>query len=78
MTITPTPQSPYEPVTQAIVNELSELLGGEHVLFGDADEIEPYSNDEIPDRSYAHPAEVVVNPSCAEDIAAVMRLANRE
>jgi glycolate oxidase len=68
----------YNPVTPVIVEELRRIVGPRHVIFGDADALEPFSHDEIPDRRYAHMPEAVVRPRSADEIAAVMKLANRE
>ena len=68
----------YNHVTPAIVDELRRIVGPHYVIFGDADALEPYSHDEIPDRRYAHMPEVVVRPRCPDEIAAIMKLANRE
>jgi glycolate oxidase len=68
----------YNPVTDAIVDELREIVGEGYVVYGDADKLEPYSHDEIPDRHYAHMPDVLVRPRTAEEIAAIMKLANRE
>ncbi|NLX58147.1 MAG: FAD-binding protein [Phycisphaerae bacterium] len=68
----------YTPLTDALVAELRRIVGDAYVVFGDEDRLEPYSHDEIPDRHYAHMPEAVVRPQTAEQIAAIMRLANRE
>ena len=68
----------YNAVTDRIVEELEAIVGERYVVYGDADKLEPFSHDEIPDRHYAHMPEVVVRPETAEQIAEIMRLANRE
>jgi glycolate oxidase len=68
----------YHPVTEPIVEQLRAIVGERYVVFGDADRLEPYSHDEIPDRHYASMPEAVVRPDSAEQIAEIMRLANRE
>ncbi len=68
----------YNPVTENIVNELRRIVGEKYVLYGDADALEPYSHDETPDPKYAHMPEVVVRPGSVEEIAEIMKLANRE
>lgn len=70
--------SPYQPVTPAIIAELRTIVGDAHILFGDPETLEPFAHDEIPDRRYAHRPEVVVNPCTAHEIAAILKLANRE
>jgi glycolate oxidase len=68
----------YQPVTQKIADALAGIVGPRHVIFGDAQRIEQFSHDEIPDRKYAHAPECVVRPQNACEIAAIMQLANRE
>ncbi|MFP4105508.1 MAG: FAD-binding oxidoreductase [Phycisphaerae bacterium] len=68
----------YNPVTDTIVEQLGNIVGEKHVIFGDAEKLEPYSHDEVPDSEYAHMPEVAVRPETAEQIAAIMKLANKE
>jgi glycolate oxidase len=70
--------SPYNPLTPEIVEKLREIVGDAHVVYGDPERLEPYSHDEVPDRRYAHMPEAVVRPENAEQIAAIMKLANAE
>jgi glycolate oxidase len=69
--------SGYNPVSDAVVEQLRQIVGQRYVLT-DPDRLEPFSHDEIPERAYAHMPEVAVRPGCAEEIAAIMKLANRE
>ncbi|MCK5114238.1 MAG: FAD-binding protein [Phycisphaerae bacterium] len=71
-------QQDYNPVTQQIADELKGIVGDRYVVYGDAEKLEPYSHDEIVERQYAHPAEVMIRPRTADEIAAIMKLANRE
>ncbi|MCK5805051.1 MAG: FAD-binding protein [Lentisphaeria bacterium] len=70
--------SQYNPVTPAIARLLEDIVGKRNVVFGDAEKLEPYSHDEIAEAHYAHMPEAAVRPETAEQIAAVMRLANEE
>lgn len=72
------PPSGFAPVTDHIIDELRSIIGSTHVIAGDTEALEAFSHDEIPDRTYAHAPEVVVNAGTAEEVAAVMQLANRE
>ena len=67
----------YNPVTPRIVAELKSIVGERYVIFGDAEKLQAYSHDEVPDRKYAHMPEAVVRPRTAREIAAIMKLANR-
>jgi len=67
----------YNPVTPEIVAELSEILGDKYVIFDDAERLEPYSHDEVPNPRYAHMPEALVRPRTAEEISAIVKLANR-
>ncbi len=68
----------YSPVTPAIVQELTEIVGAAHVIYNDAELLEPFSRDEIPGTHYRSMPEAVVHPDGAEQMAAIVRLANRE
>jgi glycolate oxidase len=70
-------ETQYNPVTAEIVRELIDIVGERYVIHDDPDRLEPYSHDEVPDPEYAHMPEVVVRPDSAEQIAAIMKLANR-
>jgi glycolate oxidase len=66
----------YAPVTPAIVAELAAIVGAPFVL-SDSEQIVDYGHDETGTHYRAMP-EVVVKPETAEQVAAIMRLANRE
>ncbi len=68
----------YNPITAAVLDELKKIVGERYLICGDRDRLEPYSHDEVPDRAYAHMPEAVVRPASAGQIAAIMKLANRE
>jgi glycolate oxidase len=68
----------YNPVGPRIVDKLRAIVGTKYVIYGDEEKLEPYSHDEVPGKEYAHMPEVVVRPRTAEEIAAIMKLANRE
>ena len=68
----------YNPVTPEIAAELRAIVGARYIIYGDEEKLEPYSHDEVPGKEYAHMPEVVVRPRTAEEIAAIMKLANRE
>ncbi|MHC4985928.1 MAG: FAD-binding oxidoreductase [Planctomycetota bacterium] len=68
--------SPYSPVTKDVAARLREIVGEKYVVFGDAEALEPFSHDEVPDHRYRHMPETLVRPSSADEIAAVMKLAN--
>jgi len=69
--------NPYQPVTPQIVEELAAIVGKSFVIYGDADKLQAYSHDEVPDRKYAHLPEAVVRPRTAGEISRIMQLANR-
>ncbi|MFA6134090.1 MAG: FAD-linked oxidase C-terminal domain-containing protein [Phycisphaerae bacterium] len=68
---------PYNPITPAIVEQLKAIVGERYVVFGDSDRLEPYSHDQIPEARYSHAAEALVRPATADEIAAIMKLANQ-
>ena len=69
----------YNPVTPAIAAELRRIVGDAYVIYGDAEKLELYSHDEIPGTdAYRHMPEAVVRPDGTAEIAAIVKLANRE
>ncbi|MEW6336412.1 MAG: FAD-linked oxidase C-terminal domain-containing protein [Acidobacteriota bacterium] len=68
----------FRPVTEAIVAELRAIVGERHVLFGDAERMAAYAHDEVAGGEHVHPPEAVVRPDGAAEVAAIMRVANRE
>jgi glycolate oxidase len=69
---------PYRPVTPAIAAELRAIAGAPNVLYGEPERMLDYAHDETHGAQYAHMPEAVVRPDGAQEIAAIMRLANRE
>ena len=67
----------YGAVTPAIVDELRRIVGAKGVLV-DEEKIEAYSHDETSAEEYGHLPEVVVLPAETAQVAAVVKLANRE
>lgn len=54
------------------------MVGPKRVIAKDPEALEAFSHDEIPDRAYAHQPEVVIDAATAEEVAAVLHIANRE
>lgn len=67
----------YNPVTESLVSELQKIVGEKYV-YTNPEKMEPYSHDEVTDPKYVKMPEVVVLPENAEQIAEVVKLANRE
>ncbi|EGD53129.1 FAD linked oxidase domain protein [Thermoanaerobacter ethanolicus JW 200] len=67
----------YNKLTPEIVEELIGIVGSNNVIYGNPDALEPYSHDEVAEKHYAHMPEAVVKPSSAEEIARIMKLANK-
>lgn len=57
-----------------VLERLRSIIGAEHVLV-DADKVEPYAQDAVKEK---FPPEAVLLPRTAEEIAAILRLANEE
>jgi len=68
----------YQLVDKRIAEELSGIVGPDFVIFDDAEKLEPFSHDEVADKCYARMPEVVVKPASAEELSAILKLANRE
>jgi len=69
--------SKYGEVTSEVVTRLKQIVGERNVIYGDADQLEPYAHDETGSLYSAMP-NVVVKPTTTEQVSEVMKLANRE
>ena len=67
----------YGKVTAAVVEELRGLLGAKNVI-RDAERMEAYSHDETSAEEYGRMPDAGVTPTSTEQVAAVVKLANRE
>lgn len=67
----------YNPVSSEVLAELKSILGEKNVTV-DPDKLHTYSHDEVTETRYHHMPEAVVFPENAEQVAAVIKLANRE
>lgn len=65
----------YEPITPEILASIQSIVGPKNVIT-DAEKMQPYSHDEVTDPAYHHMPEAVVLAETAEQIAAVVQLAN--
>jgi glycolate oxidase len=65
-------------MTDSIVRELSSICGTPNVIHGDPARLARYSRDQVPEKHFHVPPEVVVMPGSASEVQAVIRLANRE
>ena len=65
----------YEPITPEILKKLQAAVGPKNVAT-DPDKMQPYSHDEVTDPAYHHMPEAVVFAETAEQVAAVVQLAN--
>ena len=68
----------YVVVTAGIAAELAEIVGPQGVIYGQPERMLAYAHDEVAGEEHAHLPDVVVKPETAAQVAAVMRLANRE
>ncbi|MDR3343549.1 MAG: FAD-binding protein [Treponema sp.] len=67
----------YKPVTADILKALREIVGAGNI-FTDEEKLESYSHDETDASEYGHNPEVVVLPLNTEQVAQVVKLANKE
>lgn len=67
----------YGTLTPALVDELRGIVGEKNV-WTDAERLEAYAHDETSVDEYAHAPDAVVLPTTTDQVAAIVRLANRE
>ncbi|MBQ7021267.1 MAG: FAD-binding oxidoreductase, partial [Phascolarctobacterium sp.] len=68
--------STYNPVTEEVLEALRFALGAENVKI-DEETLDRYKTDEETDPRYHHLPEVVVLPGSTEEVAEVMKIANK-
>ena len=68
--------STYNPVTEEVLEALRAALGAENVKV-DEETLDRYKTDEETDPRYHHLPEVVVLPGSTEEVAEVMKIANK-
>jgi len=66
----------YNPVTPSIIAQLTDIVGAKNVMT-DADKLFAYSHDETPPQ-YARMPEAAVFPKSTGEVAAIVKLADRE
>lgn len=66
----------FNPVTSELIEELKQVCGPTHVLT-DHEKLELYKTDEEGNPKYHRLPEVVVLPACTEEVAAIVKLANK-
>lgn len=66
----------YNLVDTDVIEELKKIVGLNNIIFGNAEKLKQYSHDEIAGQKYARMPEVVVKPASAEEISAIMKLAD--
>ena len=69
--------SGYNRITEDVIRELRSIVGPSSVVT-DAEKMLPYAHDEVSEDAYVKMPEVVVRPGTKEEIASIMKLANRE
>jgi len=67
----------YNSVTNELVEELRAIVGAKFV-YNDAEKMEMYSHDEVTDPKYMKLPEAVVLPENTQQVAEVVKIANRE
>lgn len=68
----------YNIITPKILEQINNIVGNINVIYNDPEKLEPYSHDEVADETLFRNPEVVIKPTSAEQIAKIMKLANRE
>ncbi|HUW63090.1 MAG TPA: FAD-linked oxidase C-terminal domain-containing protein [Spirochaetia bacterium] len=67
----------YNRVTEEIVGQLRSIVGTGSVVL-DPEKMEAYGHDEVSEAIWTKSPEVVVKPQTAQQVAAILQLANRE
>ena len=68
----------YKKISPRHIEVLKGIVGQSNVIFNDHDKLEPYSHDEVADKTIWHMPEAVVKPISAEQVSQILRFANVE
>ncbi|NLD33817.1 MAG: FAD-binding oxidoreductase [Clostridiales bacterium] len=64
----------YGTITRQVIDELTAIVGPRN-LIRDEEKMQPYAHDETPEEQYSHMPGVVVTPTDAQQVAAIVKLA---
>ncbi|HRR06980.1 MAG TPA: FAD-binding protein, partial [Victivallales bacterium] len=67
----------YNRLNEEIFEELKKICGEKYVIYNDSEKLEPYSHDETPGKEWAAMPEAVVRPAKTEEVASIVKLANK-
>jgi len=65
----------FSPVTPSLLQQFKDIVGNEHI-FTDEESLQHYAHDETEDLKF--PPEVVIKPANREEIAAILKICNKE
>jgi len=65
-------------VSDSVVQDLCSICGQSNVIFGDVARLSRYSHDQVAEKHYHVPPEIVVKPGTTAEVQEIIRLANRE
>ncbi|MBT3275492.1 MAG: FAD-binding oxidoreductase [Spirochaetales bacterium] len=68
----------YSRIDNQLRAEVAEIVGESNVLFDDSAQLDSYGYDQVADRRYGHPPEMVVFPENADQISSIVKIANRD
>lgn len=66
----------YQAITEEIIKELKEIVGDKYVT-NSPEKLEMYKTDEEANPKYHHKPEAIVFPASTEEVAAIVKLANK-
>ena len=67
----------YTPVTADIAAEIGEMCGPDNVLYDQPDKLERYAHDQVSEKKFTHPPELVARPETVDEVAEILKLAHR-
>ncbi len=67
----------YSQITKEDIDHLIKICGTRSVIYNNLEKLEPYSHDEVAEKSYFSMPELVLKPSSTKEISEIMLLANK-
>jgi glycolate oxidase len=68
----------YNPITKEVLTDFINICGKRSVIYNNSEKLEPYSHDEVSEKSYFYIPNLVLKPSTTDEVSRIMAIANRE
>jgi glycolate oxidase len=70
--------NPYSSVTEDVAAAIVEICGATNVLYDHSAKMDRYARDQVSEKKYAHPPELVAKPRTVDEVRRILGLAHRK